>query len=193
MKKSIILGSSSPRRKQLLEEIGLTFEIISPIGDEVVTQTNNLSEAILAIALIKNQEVQTMLRDRVDYDNLVIITADTMVTIDGLLLGKADNVEQARKYLNLISGKTHEVITGHIIFDTHTDTYYQKAISTSITLKQLSDDEIEEYLASDEWVGKAGAYAGQGIAGKYITNISGDYPSFIGISKSYIYETLKLL
>ena len=188
--RKIILGSGSPRRKQLLEEIGLEFEIIIPAGEENYEVDLTPELAILKIAKAKNIEIQNFLGQKIEVEKPIIITADTMVIIGDQSLGKAKDDQEAAKYLQMLSGQTHEVITGHLVFDSKNNQYFSKAISSKVTFKTLSQKEIADYVATGETQGKAGAYAGQGIGGKFISNFEGDYPSFVGISKNYIYETL---
>jgi septum formation protein len=189
----IILGSTSPRRKQLLEEINLQFEIVAPTGVEILSTNPNKSEAILELATIKNIEVQASLKDRLANEDLIIITADTMIVLDNQAIGKAKNEVQALEFLSQFSGKTHEVVTGHVIFDSKTGQFYSKSIASKVTFKKLTQQEIELYVESGEWKGKAGAYAGQGLGGQFITHFEGDYPAFVGISKAYIHEVLTII
>jgi septum formation protein len=191
-KRNLILGSTSKWRKLLLEEIGLEFDIIKPVKDEILSKDLTPYDAIVEIAKAKNMEVQEIIgQDKLKNEQPIIITADTMVLVGDVVLGKAEDEKQAREYLGLISGKTHQVITGHVIFDSKSGKYYTKAIATEIQIKAMSDHEITEYLNTGEWKGKAGCYDDQGHGGKYILNLNGDYPSFCGISKSYVYETLR--
>jgi septum formation protein len=118
-----------------------------------------------------------------------VLAADTVVAVGRRVLPKAESDAQARACLALLSGRTHRVYTG-IAVKTATGAIRDRLIETRVTFKRLSAVEIETYIASREWQGKAGGYAAQGLAGRYVTHIIGSYSSIVGLP---LYETANLI
>lgn len=185
--KSIILASSSPRRKELLEEHGIDFIVDFVAIDEVLDENLTLSKRLEKLAYDKGVEVAKK------YPNQIVVSADTMVCLDGLMLGKAKDRKQAKIMLQKQSGKLQVVYTAIAIFDKgKVHTYCDIA---RVYFKDLSDFIIDEYLDTDEWIGKAGAYAIQGIGHSLVERIEGDKETIIGlpvrIIESYLEDANK--
>ena len=191
---NIILASKSPRRKEILETLGISFTIMTADTDEHSDQTD---PALLVeqLALQKARDVQKLLQaqDKLQPDTL-IIASDTVVALNGEILGKPVDRNDARRMITGLQNTTHHVLSGiaFCYFDAH-GTYrgaYSHA-STAVHFGPMSDTDIELYLASDEPYDKAGAYAIQGLAGRWITGIEGDYFNVVGLPVNTMCELAK--
>lgn len=171
--KRIILGSSSPRRKELLAMITPHFEIISPNCNEDIDKTLPIDKAIEQISLRKANSIDISSHDD------VIITADTLVVLNDHILGKPNNRKDGFNMLKLLSNNTHQVITGVTIKTAQQIQTF--SVSSSVTFSDLSDQDINDYLDTDEPYDKAGAYAIQGLGGIFVCKINGDYFNIIGL------------
>ncbi len=182
--KEIILASASPRRKELLELIGLQFKV-DP-GDYKENMNLKLSphELARALSLEKAKSVAGK------YNNAIIIAADTFVIIRGQLLGKPRTEEEARRMLVLLDGATHSVITGFTILDTDTGKKISRSVETKVTFKKLTEKEINAYVKTKEPLDKAGAYAIQGLGSIFVKRIEGDYFNVIGLPLYPLVECL---
>lgn len=173
--KKIILASQSPRRKQLLEQIGLKFEIDPSNYEEDMTlkmEPNKLAEFL---SLGKAKDVAQKHKDS------IIISADTIVAIDGEVFGKPKTSERAKYMLQKFSGKAHSVITGFTIIDTEANKEITKSVETKVYFKNLSEKEIDAYIATGEPLDKGGGYAIQGLAALFVEKIEGDYFNIVGL------------
>lgn len=176
----LILGSASPRRRDLLGQIGVVPDAISPA---------DIDETPLK-AELPRLYVERMAREKnaaIDGDGLVL-TADTVVSAGRRILGKPVDVTQAAQFLLLLSGRRHRVTTSVCLRDG--DTLRQRTVQTRVKMKTLSDSELSAYLRSNEWQGKAGGYAIQGIAAAFIPQINGSYTNVVGLPLT---ETANLL
>ena len=179
----IILASKSPRRKELMEMLKIPFEIIVSDIDEQIDYENDL---VKEIEKLSYQKAEAVFRDHQD---ALVIGADTIVKIGNDVLGKPKSYEQARKMLRELSDNTHEVVTGvTILYQDHVDTFSSVA---RVTFYPLSDEEIEEYIATNEPMDKAGAYAIQGDAAKFIRSIDGDFYTIVGLPIAEVYHHLQ--
>ncbi len=183
--RTIILASASTRRKELLEMTGLQFKI-DP-GDYMEDMNLKLSPHELAKFLSMEKAKSVAGR----YDNAIIIAADTFVIIKGRILGKPHTEEEARKMLELLGGATHSVITGFTVLDTKTGKKISKSVETRVTFKELTEKEIDAYVKTKEPMGKAGAYAIQGLGSIIVKRIEGDYFNVIGLPLCPLAECLK--
>ena len=183
--KEIILASASPRRKELLELIGLQFKVAP--GDYKENMNLKLSphELARALSLEKAKSVAGK------YNNALIIAADTFVVIRGQLLGKPHTEEEAKKMLVLLDGATHSVITGFTILDTDTGKKVSGSVETKVTFKKLTEKEIDAYIKTKEPLDKAGAYAIQGLGSVLVKRIEGDYFNVIGLPLCPLVECLE--
>jgi septum formation protein len=181
--KSLILASQSPRRRELLEKCGLPFTVDAADIDETIDPAKDLVQEIERLAVRKAQAVL----ERHPQD--VVIGSDTIVTIDGKVLGKPHTPENAGVMLRQLSGRTHQVITGLCMLSS--SRRFSTATVSNVTFAKMDDAEISEYIATGEPLDKAGAYAIQGIGSRYIAAISGDYYSIMGLPVSILYNELK--
>lgn len=191
----IYLASQSPRRRELLKQIGIHYEVFllrnNPTRqvdvDEVALLGESPQEYVERVCREKSEQAWTMLQ----YRNLPaapILTADTTVTIDGQILGKPENAAHAKEMLRLLSGRTHQVLTAVGIIED--ERYVSRLSSTRITFASLDEARINQYVASGETNDKAGAYAIQGRAGAFVTQLEGSYSGVVGLP---LFETLELL
>lgn len=174
----LILASKSPRRREILGSLGLSFEVITADTDE----SCDLSDPTLyvkEIAARKGKAVRdALLAEGRDLSDTVIISADTVVACDGKILGKPHSREEAKEMLTLLSGKTHTVISGVALFSE--DKVAVCAEVTEVVFTEIDEKELSLYLDSDEPYDKAGAYAIQGFASLWISSIKGDYFNVVG-------------
>jgi len=181
----LILASASPRRVELLAQIGVTPDQILPAHvDEVALNDERPIDMARRLADAKALEIQK------DHSDACIIGADTVVAVGRRILGKAEDEAQARAYLTLLSGRSHRVIGGVAILAPG-GVRVIKAITTKVQFKRLSAQEIDGYIASDEWHDKAGAYAIQGRAGAFVKSINGSYSNVVGLAVHEVANTLK--
>jgi len=184
----IVLASNSPRRKELLKTIVEKFDVITSQLDESTIKIKSPKKLVSKLAKCKCRTV---------YDNLTgercVIGADTVVSFNNTILGKPKNEEHAREMLSLLSGKSHHVYTGVnvIIYKQGFETEYNFVCSTVVTFNNLSQEEIANYIATKEPMDKAGAYAVQGLAGKFVKKINGCFTNIVGLPTAQLYEVLK--
>ena len=171
--KKVILASASPRRQELIKLIFDSVEILPADCDETLPEGIGAREAVEYLSKIKN-EASAKLTEK---ENLVI-SADTVVSVDNEILGKPVDKEDARRMISLLSGKVHQVYTGVTIsLNGKAKTFSEK---TDVEFFDLTENEIEEYISSKEPYDKAGAYGIQGKAGLLIKGINGDYYNVVG-------------
>lgn len=185
-KKKIILASGSPRRKLLLQQVGLNFDVrVSNVNEEIDFH-QSYEENVQRIALLKATSVADS-----DMD-VIIVGADTIVVIDNNILGKPLNADDAIRMLSMLSGKTHKVYTGIALVDYPTKEFVTAVEMTSVTFRQLDTYEIEEYVKSGSPMDKAGAYGIQDDYGAvFIERIDGCFYNVVGFPLSRFYTTLK--
>jgi septum formation protein len=176
----LILASASPRRLALLAQIGVTpDEIIAADIDETPLKKETPRALALRLARGKAEAVK---------GNGRVLAADTVVAVGRRTLPKAETEAEARDCLALLSGRGHRVYTGIALKSARS--LRTRLVETRVTFKLLSSAEIDAYIASGEWQGKAGGYAAQGLAARYITNIVGSYSNIVGLP---LYETAAML
>ena len=176
----IVLASKSPRRRQILEELGLDFEVVVEDVDES-SDISDPVDRVCGIAARKAGAVRDMLvSHNIDVNSLCILGADTIVYAGGEFLGKPRDREDARRMLRLLSGSTHTVVTGVAV--AIGGRIECDASVSEVVFSRMTDEDIEAYLDTDEPYDKAGAYAVQGIAATYIDCIRGDYLGIVGLS-----------
>lgn len=184
---SLILASGSPRRKEILEQIGFPFTVIPSQKEEVISDEDP-SEAVKRLAKMKAEDIA----DQVE-ENFVILGADTIVVLDNKILGKPKNKEEAYDMLWSLQGKTHEVFTGVSIIE-QTDGKRKEftfAQVTKVTIYPMTKEEIDRYIKTNEPMDKAGAYAIQGKFAVFIEKIEGDFYNVVGLPISSVYKVLK--
>ncbi len=182
----IILASASPRRKELLTQIGVKFDVM--VSDkETDIDSSDPVKACEKQAMQKALDIEekAALKYREDY---IIIAADTIVALEGSILGKPRDREDARLMLERISGKKHKVYTAVCVFNSRLKTQKSFVEETAVEVAELSKEDIEFYLSKDEAYDKAGAYAIQGFFSRYIVGIEGDYYNVMGLPVGRVYR-----
>jgi len=186
----LVLASGSPRRLALLNQAGIEPDSLQPAEIDEIPVKGELPRA-LANRLAREKAQVALASIRID-DELrgsYIIAADTVVAVGRRVMPKADMLEDAAACLRMLSGRNHRVYTG-ICLVTPKEAFRQRLVETRVRFKRLSNEDLEGYLASGEWRGKAGGYAIQGLAGAFAVKIVGSYSNVVGLP---LYETLALL
>ncbi|GJL85080.1 MAG: Maf-like protein [Micavibrio sp.] len=184
MKNKLILASASPRRLDLLKQIGITPSDIIPADIDETPNKNELPRDLaLRLAIEKAQEIAK------NHKGTNILAADTVVACGRRVVPKPETKKEAEKYLKLLSGRRHHVYGGIAYIDAG-GALKKRLVDTVVQFKSLSQKEIDAYLETGEWQGKAGGYAIQGLAGAYIKFIRGSYSNVVGLS---LYDTMILL
>lgn len=186
----LVLASGSPRRLSLLNQAGIEPDALRPAdvdetperGELPRSCANRLARAKAEVAL-KSVGIDDDLR------GAYIIAADTVVAVGRRILPKAELVDEASQCLRLLSGRNHRVYTA-VCLVTPKQTFRQRLIETKVRFKRLSEEDIQTYIGSGEWRGKAGGYAVQGIAGTFVVKMVGSYSNVVGLP---LYETMSLL
>ena len=184
--KRLVLASASPRRQALLAQLGLEPAAIVPAGIDEAPHPGELPRA--HAERIAREKLNAARAEVGSDPDLVLLAADTVVAVGRRILPKAETVETARQCLHLLSGRSHRVYTAVCIAD-HAKVRLRTSM-TRVSLARLSDADIEAYLATGDWHGKAGGYAIQGHAAAFIRNINGSYSGVVGLP---LYETANLL
>ena len=186
-----ILASASPRRKEILSNLGLDFTVLVADADETC-DIDDPGERVEFISLKKCLAARDRLMaegmDPADAET-VIIASDTLVTLDGEFLGKPRDEDDAIRMIDLLEGRTHTVASGIAVW--HKGRTVTAHELTGVTFAPMNEAEIEAYIATGESFGKAGAYAVQGFAARFITGIEGDYFNVVGLPVRRLYETLR--
>lgn len=180
----IILASTSPRRKQLLKQIGLKFKVVSSDYEEDMNIKMKPKKLAMHLSLGKAENVAKK------YKNDIIIAADTFIILEDKLLGKPYTKKQAIKTLKMISGKILKVITGFTVIDSKNGKKMSRAVETKIYIKKMTNKEINEYVATGEPLDKAGAFGIQERGAVFIKKIEGDYSNVVGLP---LYELTRVL
>lgn len=185
MNANLILASASPRRRELLSNIGLEFTVVPAVGDEIVLSGELPEPAAKRLAVQKALNISTKWPDH------YVLAADTIVAVDGEILGKPSSNEHAKQMLSLLSGREHIVITGFAIFCESTGLKIIDAVSSHVTFRHMSDDEINAYVQTGEVLDKAGAYAVQGIGACFVSSIVGSFSNVIGLPMAEVTVALR--
>lgn len=187
--KKFILASASPRRKEILEAAGMDFDIlVSEADEESVPRDVPPKLYVQELALLKAAAAaKTVLKSK----QSLIISADTIVTLDGKILGKPSDTDNAKEMLRMLSARTHKVYTGYCIMRISDGKTVCNSVCTQVKFKELTDDTIDSYIATGEPMDKAGAYGIQGRGSVLADSISGDYFNVVGLPVSALSDTLK--
>lgn len=186
----LVLASGSPRRLQLLQQAGIEPDLLSPVEADETPQKGEAPRS-LAKRLARQKAELAVERSKrsEDLQNSFMIAADTVVAQGRRILPKTETLDQASNCLRLLSGRSHRVYTG-VTLVTPKGAMRNRLCETRVRFKRLSQDEMEAYLASGEWRGKAGGYAIQGLAGTFVIKLVGSYTNVVGLP---LYETVSLL
>ncbi len=184
----IVLASSSPRRRELLATLGLGFDVIHPSSDETVLKNETPEDFALRVSAEKASSVSTTLGDGV-----VVIGADTIVVVDGEILGKPGDGGEACSMLRKLSGKEHHVYTAFSIVRPKNEILHSEIVDTRVRVKTLAASEIEGYIKTGEPMDKAGAYGIQGIGSFMVGGFEGSYSNVVGLPVEELLAALKKL
>lgn len=201
VKRKIILASASPRRRELLAQIGAEFEVRVSDKEEIY-RSHRPEEIVKELALMKAENVAADLAEETraagegngELRNVVVIGADTVVVLDGQILGKPKDEEDAADMLSRLQGRAHEVYTGTAILDYDEEgrrSVVNQAVRTEVHVHAMEEAEIRRYIATGEPMDKAGAYGIQGRFAAFIDRIEGDYYNVVGLPVSSMYQELK--
>jgi septum formation protein len=179
----IVLASASPRRKEILGSLGVDFTVCVSDADE----NSDISDPEALVRFLSLKKAENVIKKHPD---AIVIGADTVVYLEGEgIMGKPKNAADAHRMISALSGRVNEVYTGVTVADAdNTETF---AVKTLVSFKKLTEDEIREYVAKEECLDKAGAYAIQGMACVFIDRIEGDYFNVVGLPVSPLYDILK--
>jgi septum formation protein len=182
----LILASSSPRRYEILKNAGYEFEVIPSFADENISQKMQPEELAASLSYKKAKDVFEKHKDMVD---IVVIGADTIVVLDGKILGKPTGKSESFEMIKAMSGRKHDVYTGvSIIHRDMADTFFVK---TTVEFLNIEDEQIRAYIDTGEPADKAGSYGIQGYGSVFVKRIEGDFYSVMGLPVSKVYEKLK--
>lgn len=184
----LILASSSPRRAEILRDAGIAFTVMSSAVDETPIPGESPNEHVHRLAFAKAELVAAR-----SVGPAIVIGADTVVALDGQIIGKPRSTEDARRTLGLLSSRTHSVVTGVMLICLPNAERRGFVETTQVTFSELSRDEISRYLATDEPYDKAGSYAIQGRAGRYIPRVEGCYFNVVGMPLARLWQELSAL
>jgi septum formation protein len=186
----LVLASGSPRRLALLNQAGIEPDMLLPSEVDEVPVKGELPRALATrLARQKADAALAMVRRDETLQGAYIVAADTVVAVGRRILPKAEMLEEAAACLRLLSGRNHRVYSS-VCLVTPKEAFRQRLVETRVRFKRLSNEDIEAYLASGEWRGKAGGYAVQGLAGTFVVKIVGSYTNIVGLP---LYETVALL
>jgi septum formation protein len=195
--RQIILASQSPRRRELLAQMGLQFEIHPACGEEIITSTIPW-QVVEELSMRKAEEIYRKDREDRPAESILVIGADTIVVLNGRILGKPQSQAEACEMLRSLQGQKHQVYTGvTLIWNEQEDgvgcvkkqhTFHEE---TEVEFYPMTEQEIEEYVATDDCMDKAGAYGIQTQSGVYIRGICGDYNNVVGLPIARLYHELR--
>lgn len=182
-----ILASASPRRRELLEQVGAEFEVIPAQGEEKIT-SNKPQDAVLELSARKAREVAGRLQEA----DAVVLGADTVVAFGGNILGKPRDEADAARILSLLSGNTHSVYTGVTVIvlrggERKEYSFYEE---TEVTMYPMTEQQISSYIRTGEPMDKAGAYGIQGKGAVFVEKIQGDYNNVVGLPVAKIFQLI---
>ena len=183
--RTIILASTSPRRKELLEKIGLVFKVEPSDYPEDLVSHLKPEELVINISQNKARAVAAK------YPDAIIIAADTIGIIGKRVVGKPHTATEAIAMLKLLSGRSHLVITGLSVMDSKSGKIVSRSVQTRVYFRKLADSEVRHYVATGEPLDKAGAYAIQGLGSLLVEKINGDYYNVMGLPLNVLYQILQ--
>lgn len=182
----IILASASPRRRELLTQIGLEFQVVVSNVEEKVTATVPAA-VVEELSAQKAEGVLEMIGEQ----DCLIIGSDTIVAVDGQILGKPKDAEDAKRMLRMLQGRAHEVYTGVTVLRVGTEERRTFHEETKVIFFPMTEEDIETYVATNDPLDKAGAYGIQGFCARYIQGIEGDYNNVVGLPVGRLYQEIK--
>jgi septum formation protein len=185
-----VLASGSPRRLGLINQAGIEPDALRPADIDETPIKGELPRACAnRLARLKAEAALSLVSVDDEFKGAYILAADTVVAVGRRILPKAELLDEASQCLRLLSGRNHRVYTG-VCLVTPKESFRQRLVETRVRFRRLSEQDMEAYLASGEWRGKAGGYAAQGLAGTFIVKVVGSYSNIVGLP---LYETVSLL
>jgi septum formation protein len=181
----IVLASTSPQRLAILTAAKFEFEVIKPEYEEIDELFLSPLEQAKKHAFGKAKSVADILQEG------IIIGCDTVVSLNGKLIGKAKDMAHAKEIITSLQGNTAQVISGLCVFNADLQRNIATTVTSEVTLNPLTEGEIDWYISTGEWKDKSGAFSVQGIGSRYIKEIKGDYHNIVGLPVSKLYEILK--
>ncbi|MEA3466444.1 MAG: Maf family nucleotide pyrophosphatase [Thermodesulfobacteriota bacterium] len=186
---NIILASASPRRRELLASVGITFQVIP----SNIEEKHRIGESPSDFVLRLSEEKAAQVAQRSGITGRWVIGSDTIVVCDDNIIGKPTSTQDSSSMLHQLSGRSHQVLSGYAIIDRDNNTCIKRCVTTEVTFRTLTEQEIEGYIATGEPADKAGSYAIQGIGSYIVTGINGSYTNVVGLPMSHIVNDLKSL
>ena len=190
LRPKLVLASASPRRLTLLSQVGIEPDALRPVS---IDESPRKGEAPRSLAVRLGRKKAEVARDQIVNDEALadayILAADTVVAVGRRILRKPQYVEEAVAALQLLSGRSHKVITAVYLITPH-DRVRKRVVTTRVRFKRLSSEEIDSYVASREWRGKAGGYAIQGVAGVFVQRLVGSYTNVVGLPLTEVVNLL---
>jgi septum formation protein len=181
----LVLASASPRRWELLRNLGVLFEVDPADVDETIAPGIAIEGIVRDLALAKARAVAPRHRDA------FVVAADTLVELDGAILGKPIDAADARRMLSMLSGRTHRVLSGVVVLDTATGREGVGVEETLVTFRELNAADIDAYVATGEPLDKAGAYGEQGLGSTFVSRLDGDFYNVVGLPLQKLDELLR--
>ena len=182
---NIILASASPRRKEILENANVKFDVIKSTIDEVILDQELPCQVVMRLAFEKCMDIASK------NENDLVIGADTIVVLDNIILGKPEDKEDDTSMIKKLSGKTHQVITGISLVNLNANNKIIDYVVSNVKFKDLSEEDIKDYIQTNESLDKAGAYGIQGYGAMLVEEIQGDYFNIVGLPISRLSDLLK--
>ena len=182
---NIILASASPRRKEILENANVKFDVVKSTIDEVILDQELPYQVVMRLAFEKCMDIASK------NENDLVIGADTIVVLDNIILGKPKDKEDATSMIKKLSGKTHQVITGISLVNFNVNKKIIDYVVSNVKFKDLSEEDIKDYIQTNESLDKAGAYGIQGYGAILVEEIQGDYFNIVGLPISRLSDLLK--
>lgn len=182
---NIILASASPRRKEILENASVKFKVMISSIEELTLDGESPCQMVMRLAFEKGMDIASIQKSD------LIISADTIVVIDNTVLGKPENEIEARKMITSLSGRTHQVITGISLINLDNNKKIIDYVISNVKFKNLSEEDINDYIRTKESLDKAGAYGIQGYGALLVDEIQGDYFNIVGLPISRLSDLLK--
>lgn len=179
------MASASPRRKEILENASVKFEVMASSIEELTLDGESPCQMVMRLAFEKGMDIASRQK------NDLIISADTIVVIDNTVLGKPENEIEARKMITSLSGRTHQVITGISLINLDNNKKIIDYVISNVKFKNLSEEDINDYIRTKESLDKAGAYGIQGYGALLVDEIQGDYFNIVGLPISRLSDLLK--
>jgi septum formation protein len=183
--KQIILASASPRRKKLMEQLGLTIKVVPSDIDEKLNPRLKAKSQAESLS----QKKATVVAQH--YKDAIVLAADTIVSIGNEILGKPLDIDDAKRMLKKLSGKQHVVVTGFTLINTATKKVITDSSETKVTFRKLTESEIKNYVKKENTLDKAGAYGAQGFGSLLIEKVDGDFFNVVGLPVNKIIPLLK--